>query len=178
MSEKDFNKIAKKQVEKLIYSRSTIYAENAKWLAYAQITESIPFLWKSVKKNPKYVRKNDLVVLAALARLGKREAGFILCDYYNSRKNRTDYQYVFITKQLAFSLDSNVLRCLIDDYKTMDINQGFRDGDTGFQAAQIVGGVITEMIKNYPYQKGEYNINTKQLLDWLNKTNSYQLHDK
>lgn len=175
LSEKDFNKIAKKQVAELIYSKSK-YAENSKWLAFAQIAESIPFLWKSVKKNPKTLRKNDLTILAALARLGEKNAGVILCDYYRNHKNRTDYQYVFNAKQIAFSLDNNVLDCLINDYKTMDIFWNFRDGDTCFIPSQVVGEAITGMIKNYPYQK--YNINPKQLLDWLNQNNYYELNEK
>lgn len=177
LREKDFSRIAKKQVAELIYSKSN-YAENSKWLAYAQITQSIPYLWKSIKKNSKTLKENDLTVLASLARLGERGAGFILCDYYNSRQNRTDYQYVFTAKQIAFSLDKNVLNCLINDFKTMALDWNFRDGDTGFQPAQVVGSAITEMIKNYPYKKGEYNVDNKQLLEWLNQTTKYELNDK
>lgn len=179
LSEKDFNNSAKKEVEKLIYSNFKLDAAlKAKWLSYAQIKEASPILWQTVKKNPQFFEQSDLTILASLARLGEKKAGVQICNYYKSTINRTDYRYVFTAKQIAFSLDKTVLQCLVDDYKTMDINWKYRDGDTGFIPSQILGGAITEMIKNYPYKKGEYNINAKQLLDWLNRNNHYELNEK
>lgn len=179
LMEKDFTNSAKKEVEKLISSDSSQNTTHKiRWLSYAQITKSVPVIWAQVKKDKKNFEKRDLIMLASLARLGEKEAGVKLCNYYKSTINRTNYEYVFTAKQIAFSFDETVLQCLVDDYKTMDINWNYRDGDTGFTPSQVVGGAITEMIKNYPYKKGEYNIDPKQLLYWLNQNNQYELNEK
>lgn len=179
MKEKDFNLNAKKYVAALVdslpkFSHSICF----KLLALAQIKSSIAVLWKVVDSNVATMGRTDLDILASLARMNEKKAGILLCNYYNSIKNRSDYKQVFVARNLAFSLDKDVLNCMVDDYKTIDIKKFFRDGDTGYHPSQALGGGIASMLKNYPYIKGEYQLDPKQLLDWLNQSGQYDLDEK
>jgi hypothetical protein len=166
-SEKDFTLIAKKYIEGLL-NPMLKYPQYicAKIVAVAQIKEGIPHLWRYVNKNIETMTTSDIDILASLARLGENRAGLLLCKYYNYQKNRTDYRYIFSSRNLAFSLDSNVLKCMIEDFKTLDLSVSFRESDSGFYPAGYLAENICAMLKNYPYTKS-YNSNAKILLTWL-----------
>lgn len=179
LSEKDFNPASKKYIAALIKPGPKFdYAICAKLAAIAQFKESIPVLWKIANKKIETMTQSDVDILASLARLNEKQAGSLLCDYYNSTKNRTDYRYVFISKNLAFSLDSSVLDCMIKDFKTLDIKKSFRDGDSFYYPAGHLGANIAAMLKNYPYAKQEFQADTNQLLTWLKETSRFELNYK
>jgi hypothetical protein len=179
LSEKDFNPASKKYITALIKSEPKFdYAICAKLVAIAQIKESIPTLWKIANKKIETMTRSDVDILASLARLNEKQAGSLLCDYYNSTKNRTDYRYIIISTNLAFSLDSAVLDCLIKDFKTLDIKTSFRDGDSFYYPAGHLGANIAAMLKNYPYAKQEFQVDTNQLLNWLQETSQFELNHK
>jgi len=178
LSEKDFNPAAKKYLTALILHPKFSYALSGQLLAMAQIKASIPTLWKIVNRDIATMTHSDVDILAALARMDEKEAGKILCNYYNSTKNRTDYRYIFISRNLAFSLDSTVVDCMIKDFKTLDIEKSFRDGDSGFYPAGYLGANIAAMLRNYPFTKQEFYVDTKQLLNWLNQTSKFELELK
>jgi hypothetical protein len=186
LTEKDFTDTAKKYIEGLIDDLTTLdYGLAAQFLAVAQITKSIPFLWKRVDTNFKTMRHSDLDVLASLARMKETKAGILLSTYYNSSFNKWgdfttktgDFcRHFYIAKNLVFSLDATVLDCLIKEFRAIDINYSFRDGDSGFYPAQYLGACIASMINNYPYEKESYSLRPKELLEWL-ATNDIQLKD-
>jgi hypothetical protein len=187
LSEKDFNDTAKKYVAGLIKDLGTTYyfGSAAQLLSTAQITRSIPALWKIVDTNFKKMQHRDIEVLASLARMNEKKAGILLVAYYNSQfnyfgdlptKQGDFWRHFLIAKKLAFSLDSSVLNCLINEFRSIDINYAFRDGDTGFYPAQYLGASIVSMIKNYPYEGESYSLKPEQLLAWL-ATNDVQLKD-
>lgn len=187
LSEKDFNDAAKKYLEGLIKNLRTTYyfGPIAQLLSVAQITKSIPTLWEIVDTNFEKMQHRDIEVLASLARMNEKKAGILLAEYYNSSFNyfgdpitkKGDFcRHFILAKKLAFSLDKNVLNCLIKEFRTIDINYAFRDGDTGFYPAQYLGACIASMIKDYPYEKESYSLKPKQLLEWLD-TNNIQLKD-
>lgn len=178
LSEKDFNLTAKKYLTALILHPKFSYALSGKLLAVAQIKASIPTLWKVVNRDIATMTHRDVDILASLARMNEKEAGKILCEYYNSTKNRTDYRYIFISTNLAFSLDSSVLDCMIKDFKTIDIEKSFHDGDYGYYPAGHLGANILAMVKNYPFPKQEFYVDTKQLWNWLNQTTKFELEQK
>jgi hypothetical protein len=178
LSEKDFNPAAKTDLTALILHPRFSYALSGKLLAVAQIKASIPTLWKVVNRDIATMTHSDIDILASLARMNEKEAGKIICEYYNSTKNRTDYRYIFISTNLVFSLDSTVLDCMIKDFKTMDIEKSFRDGDSGYYPAGHLGANIVAMLKNYPFPKQEFYVDTKQLLNWLNQASMFELEEK
>ncbi|HET6227520.1 MAG TPA: hypothetical protein VFF27_14655 [Bacteroidia bacterium] len=188
LTEKDFNKTAKKHIARLIDDLpGSDYGLSAQFLSVAQIKQSIPLLWKFVDTNFKTMQREDIDVLASLARMKEKRAGILLCEYYNSDFNKWgdflnktgDFsRHFFIAKNLAFSLDSTVLSCLIKEFRAIDINYSFRDGDYGFYPAQYLGACIASMIKNYPFDKEDYSLKPKQLLDWVNNTNDIQIKDR
>ena len=177
---KDFNANSKKYIAALIDSLPRFdHRICAKLLAVAQIRESIPVLWKIAKKDIQTMERGDLDILAALARMNEKEAGIILCNFYNSKKNNKDFKHVFLADRMAFSLDKNVLECMISDFKTIDTAIKFRESDSGYWPSSHLAGWIATMIGNYPYPNGEFMANPRQLLEWLNqKENSYQLEGK
>ncbi len=187
LRKKDFNDSAKKYVVGLINSLTTYYyGLPAQFLSTAQITKSIPFLWKIVDTSFKTIQNRDIDVLASLARMNEKKAGRLLAEYYNSSFNNWGdfsaktgefWRHFLIAKNLAFSLDSTVLNCLIKEFRAIDINYSFRDGDSGFYPAQYLGACIASMIENYPYRKEDYALKPKELLDWLS-TNDIQVKDK
>lgn len=163
-----FTPAAKKYVANLINpAPKSLPPVCAQLLAMAQIRESIPALWKMVNKDILKMQSSDIDILASLARMGEKEAGQLLCTYYTHQKNRTDYRYIFNSRKMAFSLDASVLKCLVDDFRSLDLSVAFRSGDSGFYPAGFLGDNITAMLKNYPYPK-KYEVNTDQLLRWLN----------
>ena len=186
LNEKDFNDTAKTYVARLIdYLPSLDYGLSAKFLSVAQIKQSIPLLWKIVDTNFKTMQHRDLDMLASLARMNENKAGTLLSEYYNSGFNKWGdfsnktgdfWRHFLIAKNLAFSLDSTVLNCFIKEFRAIDINYFLRDGDTGFYPAQYLGACIASMIKNYPFEKEDYSLNPKQLLEWLT-TNDIQLKE-
>ena len=177
-SQKDFTPAAKEYVSRLLSPEAKSLDDVcAKLLAVAQIKESIPALWKFVNKPIETMSLSDVEVLASLARMGEKKAGLLLCNYYNYHKNRTDYRYISASKNMVFSLDSAVLHCLIDDFRTMDISTIFRDGDTGFYPSGYLAEQITSMLNNYPYPK-QYKSDPKQLQTWLNETTRLELEQK
>jgi hypothetical protein len=177
---KDFNVNSRKYIAALIEILPRFdYSTCAKLLAVAQIKESIPVLWKIAKKNIQTMERRDLDVLAALARMNEKEAGIILCNYYNSKRNNEDYKHVFLAEHMAFSLDKNVLECMIADFKTIDTSITFWEYDSGYWPSSHLAGWIATMIGNYSYPNEEFMANPKQLLEWLNqKENTYQLEGK
>jgi len=179
MKAKDFNANSKKYIAALIDSLPRF--DNricAKLLAVAQIRESIPVLWK-IAKDIQTMEKGDLDILAALARMNEKEAGIILCNFYNSKKNNKDFKHVFLAEHLAFSLDKNVIDCMIADFKTIDTAIKFSEYDSGYWPSSHLAGWIATMIGNYPYPNDEFMAKPKQLLEWLNKKeNLYLLEDK
>jgi hypothetical protein len=124
------------------------------------------------------MERSDLDILASLARMNEKEAGILLCKYYNSIKTKPGYKHVFVSRELAFSLDKTVLNCLVSDFKTIDINIKYRDGDTGYWPSQYLGAYIAGMLKNYPYPKQEFYVDPRQLSDWLNESIQYELDEK
>jgi len=177
---KDFNANSKKYLADLIDSLPRFdYRICAKLLAVAQIQESIPVLWKIAKKDIQTIERRDLDILAALARMNEKEAGIILCNFYNSKKNSKDFKRVFLAEHMAFSLDKNVLECMIADFKTIDTSITFWEYDSGYWPSSHLAGWIATMIGNYSYPNEEFMANPKQLLEWLNqKENTYQLEGK
>ena len=188
LNEKDFNSAAKKYVARLIDNLpGSDYGLSAQFLSVAQIRQSVPLLWKFVDTNFKTMQHRDLDVLASLARMKEKKAGILLCEYYNSDFNKWGdvlnktgdfWRHFLIAENLAFSLDSTVLSCLIKEFRAIDINYYLRDGDSGFYPAQYLGACIASMIKNYPFEKEDYSLKPKQLLDWLNNTNDIQIKDR
>jgi hypothetical protein len=186
LNEKDFNDTAKKYVARLIDDLPGLdYGLSAKFLSVAQIKKSIPLLWKIVDTNFKTMQHRDLDVLASLARLKEKRAGTLLSGYYNSDFNKwgdfssktSDFwRHFLIAKNLAFSLDKTDLNCFIKEFRALDLNYFFRDGDTGFYPAQYLGACIASMLKNYPFEKEDYSVKPRQLLEWLT-TNDIQLKD-
>ena len=178
LTEKDFNPAAKKYIAELLDPEPrSFHSIVGKLLAVAQVRESIPWLWKVVNKDIKMMTHHDVDILASLARMNEKQAARLLCGYYNNTKNRTDYRYIFISGNLAFSLDSTVLNCMVNDFKTLDLEKVFRDGDTGFYPAGHLGTGIAMMLKNYPYQRDFY-VDTKLLLNWLNQQKQVDLVEK
>jgi hypothetical protein len=178
-SEKDFTPAAKEYISSLLDPKpKSLYDVCAKLLAIAQIKESIPALWKILNKQIETMTLSDVNVLASLARMGEKKASLLLCNYYNYHKNRTDYRYIFASKSLAFSLDSSVLYCLIDDFRTLDLSTSFQDVDASFSPGGYLAIYISAMIKNYPYPKEDYKVDKKQLLAWLNETAQIELEQK
>jgi len=186
LNEKDFNDTAKKYVASIIDDLAGFdYPLSAKFLSAAQIKQSIPLLWRMVNTDFQTLQHSDVDVLASLARMNEKRAGTLLCEYYNSDFNQwgdfstktgTFWRHFLIAKKLAFSLDRTVLNCLIKEFRAIDINYFFRDGDSGFYPAQYLGACIASMIKNYPYEKEDYSLKPKQLLEWL-ATNDIKLKD-
>lgn len=181
LKEKDFNSTAKKYIAALIDSPRVFYnATCYKLLGLAQIKKSIPVLWKLISEcsEENGTEYNKLDIWASLARMNEKKAVIILCKYYDSVKNVKGYAGVFIAKHLAFSMNDLTLDCLVKNYKKMDLKYVYRDGDSGYTPSQVLGGAITAMLKDYPYKKEEYNIDTQLLLDWLNQTKHYELAEK
>jgi hypothetical protein len=180
---KDFNINAKNYISSLKDSLSRSRLPNdicAKLLALAQIKESVPFLWKIVNKSISTIQRQDVDILASLARMDEKEAGIMLCNYYKSKIDRNDkyYRYVVISKNMAFSMDSTVLMLLVTELKALGPNASFWEYDSGFNASQYLGARIASMLKNYPFAKEDYNLQARQLLDWLNQTKNYELAEK
>jgi hypothetical protein len=67
LTEKDFNKTAKKHIARLIDDLpGSDYGLSAQFLSVAQIKQSIPLLWKFVDTNFKTMQREDIDVLALL----------------------------------------------------------------------------------------------------------------
>jgi len=180
LTQKDFNEKAKQYVTSII-NNPGVCNDRAAYtvLGLAQIKKSIPFLWKQVGEGGNNIgMQTKLDIWASLARMGEKKAALLLCNYYDSVRKEKGYWSIFAAKQMAFAMDRHVLGCLVSDYKKIDIKYSYRDGDTGFHPAQVLGGAITVMLKEYPYKKGEYNIDPQQLLDWLNQRKQYLLAEK
>ncbi len=183
LSEKDFNANAKKYIAALIDSVPKFsYGNCAQLNAIAQVKKNIPALWKMVNKNIETMQRDDIDVLASLARMGEKEAAALLCNYYSSAWNKrerpaaTKY-YVSFANQLAFSLDRTVLDCLVTDLRNFDLSIKDNGHDYFWWPGQHLGKEIAGMIKNYPYPK-DYNLDPYKLIEWLNSTNKYELKEK
>ena len=183
-TEKDFNANAKKYIAALMDSVPKFsYGICAQLSAIAQVKESIPAIWKVVNRDITTMQGADIDVLASLARMGEKEAGVLLCNYYNSEWCKREKpgllikSYVRFAKQMAFSLDRTVLDCLISDFRNFDMTIKDNGVDYFWWPASYLGTQIAGMLKNYPYQK-EFQFDPHQLLGWLNATSRYELADK
>jgi hypothetical protein len=128
-----------------------------------------------------YKNSFPIDILASLARMNEKRASVLLCKFYDSTKNRTDYRYVFIAESMAFSLDSVVMECLIDDFKSIDPAIKFSQGDSGYWPSWILGEQIIAALKFYVQKKfiGIDYFEPHKLRDWLdNPANSHDLVEK
>ncbi len=176
---KDFSPEAVDCIAKLSDSLSVIAEIDncAQLLSLVQVKKSIPALWKVANKNIATIGQTDIAILASLARMDETEAAVLLCNRYNYIKSNADRQ-VYIAKFLAFSLHPTVLKCLVKDYKLIDINKHYRDGDELINPGLTLAAAIVSMLNNYPYEKNEFKVDPKQLLSWLNTTKQYELIEK
>lgn len=177
---RDFNNSARLSIATLIENGlpKFNYGFCAKLLGIAQVKESIPVLWKIVNRDIATMERGDLDILAALSRMDEKEAGVLLCKYYQNAVNRTDYRHVFLAHSLAFSLDKNVLTCLIDNFKTIDPALTFHSGDSYFNPSRHLGIHIVSMLKSYPYADREFSVDPVRVAEWLSSSGNLELADK
>ena len=66
----------------------------------------------------------------------------------------------------------------MSDFKSIDVNFRVDDGDSGYWPSQYLGAAIASMLNNYPYAKNDYDLQPKQLLDWLSKIDKLEMKAK